>query len=461
MVNEWNKMAFDTMLRRRLRSGAAPVAACAGFDFDAASAYLEGALGGSHRANYESHLAGCVTCRRHLIELSRLAQCAPFPEALPAAAPTKTDRLSPWVRWKDALAALIDPSSWNFKWPITGATGAVFAILIAAIGAQSWRQSSRQSSIQSDTATANRAAQSNSAGLAEMAQSLPAPAVEVSPQNAEGNGGGSFAQDVTQPLTRRSDVPAPAPLVGPQVNNPNVSVEARNGALALNTYLSGEASVATAPTPTPSAPPEAWRNPPLRLDAIAKTESMSAGGKAILSDSRDASNEQFASAKVTKDPFYDLRRSPPRELNPMKSESPKPVNGRGLGFVPGRQASPNSEPDTKPSTITRLKNALNELAKRNPIKWPFGSEPEQKPAQESQDSSALPWRFRGKVFVFDKGIWIDQEYNSDMQQWRLRVLPRDSEQYKQALAAEPQLKEFFDHGPILIVWKNEIYKVLK
>src|SRR5215831_18703627 len=121
MVNEWNKSAlvtdFETMLRRRLRSGAAPVSACAGFDLDAASAYLEGALGGSHRAGYESHLAGCATCRRHLIELARLAQTAPLAEpqifVKPATAP---DRIPAWERWKEAVTAWLDPSSWSFKW---------------------------------------------------------------------------------------------------------------------------------------------------------------------------------------------------------------------------------------------------------------------------------------------------------------------------------------------------------
>src|SRR5215475_7307451 len=127
MVNEWNKTAFvefETMLRRRLRSGAAPVTACAGFDLDAASAYLEGALGGSHRANYESHLAGCAICRRHLIELSRLAQAMPLIEARPAAA---LDRIAAWDRWKAAVAGWFDLSTWNLKWQIAGATGAVFA----------------------------------------------------------------------------------------------------------------------------------------------------------------------------------------------------------------------------------------------------------------------------------------------------------------------------------------------
>src|SRR5215510_1350705 len=144
MVNEWNKMAFDTMLRRRLRSGAAPVAACAGFDLDAASAYLEGALGQSHRADYESHLAGCVTCRRHLIELSRLAQTAPRAETQPV---TVMGQTPAWVRWREVVTGWFDLSSWNLKWQIAGATGVAFAILIAALGVQSWRQASKHSDL--------------------------------------------------------------------------------------------------------------------------------------------------------------------------------------------------------------------------------------------------------------------------------------------------------------------------
>src|SRR6266498_3626997 len=125
------------MLRRHLRSGAAPVAACAGFDLDDASAYLEGALDEWRRASYESHLGGCAICRRHLIELARLAQAAPSFESRPAAAP---DRIPAWNRWKEAVAGWFDLSTWNLKWQIAGATGAAFVILIAALGVQLWRR---------------------------------------------------------------------------------------------------------------------------------------------------------------------------------------------------------------------------------------------------------------------------------------------------------------------------------
>jgi len=78
---------------------------------------------------------------------------------------------------------------------------------------------------------------------------------------------------------------------------------------------------------------------------------------------------------------------------------------------------------------------------------------------------------RDKIFCFEKckgpdlekirGMWIDREYDFEKQKWNVWTLTRDSEAYKKVLADEPLLKEFFDHGPILIVWKNRVYKVLK
>src|SRR5215471_2552261 len=133
------------MLRRHLKSGGAPVAACAGFDFDAASAYLENMLGAPQRMRFESHLAGCADCRRHLIELSRLAQAAPHPGAKPA---TIADSSPAWIRWREVAVGWLDYSSGlSLKWQLMGVTGAAFAILIAALGVQSLRQSSEHSSI--------------------------------------------------------------------------------------------------------------------------------------------------------------------------------------------------------------------------------------------------------------------------------------------------------------------------
>ncbi|MGH9939727.1 MAG: hypothetical protein ACREAM_26095, partial [Blastocatellia bacterium] len=68
---------------------------------------------------------------------------------------------------------------------------------------------------------------------------------------------------------------------------------------------------------------------------------------------------------------------------------------------------------------------------------------------------------RDKVFHYnaDLNLWIDQEYKEKTMLFRVSTLRRGSKGYEQVLASEPQLKEFFDRAPILIVWKNEIYKV--
>jgi hypothetical protein len=91
----------------------------------------------------------------------------------------------------------------------------------------------------------------------------------------------------------------------------------------------------------------------------------------------------------------------------------------------------------------------------------------------SDDGTPKPMQImiRNKIFCFEKckgpdlekirGMWIDREYDFEKQKWNIWTLTRDSEEYKRVLADEPLLKEFFDHGPILIVWKNRIYKVLK
>jgi hypothetical protein len=454
MVNEWNKTAFDTMLRRRLKSGAAPVAACAGFDLDAASAYLEGALDRSHRAGYESHLAGCAACRRHLIELARLAELAPFAQAQPASMP---DRVSIRGRWpalahlKDAVAVWFNIPSWDFKWQVAGATGAAFTILITALGAQSWLRSSRPA----DMAIVKIAATPGIAGPADVSQPLQSTIVEVFPQNVGASA--PIDHDSMPSQQGRTRVPEPHLLVGPQSGDPNLPVEASKMAMAPPVALPGEAPGVKEEARAMSAVPETGRNP-ARMSAVADLES-----KSVASYRMDSSNE--LPARIEAEDPVSLRPSPPR-INPMDPQPAKNVSYRGRALVSKEQAKPSSESGSKPYSLSRIKNSVAEVVKRNPFKWPF-SESEEKPAQDAHDSSGdesangVVWRFRGKVFIFDRGMWIDQEYKPEMQQWRRWTLTRGSEQYKQALAGEPQLKEFFDHGPILIVWKNQIYKVLK
>jgi hypothetical protein len=94
----------------------------------------------------------------------------------------------------------------------------------------------------------------------------------------------------------------------------------------------------------------------------------------------------------------------------------------------------------------------------------MGSERKTKPdkREASDDETPKPMlvMIRGKVFDFEKGMLTDREYKPEMQKWNVWTLRRGSEEYKQVLADEPLLKEFFDQAPILIVWGDRIYKVV-
>ncbi|MBO0861809.1 MAG: zf-HC2 domain-containing protein [Chloracidobacterium sp.] len=462
MVNEWNKTAFvkfETMLRRRLRSGAAPVTACAGFDLDSASAYLEGALGGSHRVAYESHLAGCATCRRSLIELSRLAQTAALMEPQILVMPTAAEGPG-WDRWKAALTAWFDLSSLSLKWRLAGATGAAFAILLAALGAQSWRQAYRQHDLA--TRMPNTADGTHSAPGVD--SSTPDPfshdeAITKEPKDSDTkdikDGLASINQqyssvaslrtsDLTAPdLRERSRVPAPAPPVGLQLNAPKIAYPLSNRSLALNPNQPIEAPAAPRELPTPK-PADASLTPdrPQRQNVLPSAANLEAFNDAAFGGSQQ-----------------DLSQEPPKKV--LHSFKPR-GNPMIKGFV-------ESDPESSKSVIENVGNTMREMLNRIPLVGPRlspSSEPERKAAAAQETAGArshnpLITKINGKIFHLEKGVLIDQEYKPEMEKWARWTLRPDSKEYKEILEKDPSLTVFFERGPILIVWKNGIYKVLK
>jgi hypothetical protein len=440
VANEWNKTAFvefETMLRRHLRSGAAPVAACAGFDLDAASAYLEGALDEWRRASYESHLAGCAICRRHLIELTRLAQAAPSFEARPAATP---DRMPAWDRWKEAVAGWFDLSNWNLKWQIAGATGAAFAILIAALGVQSLRRAPSQAEV----ATNNASAAAPSADEL-IVQPLPSPSPEP-PSQASAPGDESLIALRQQ----GSQVTVPRPLIGPTGNphdhDHDVAALTSRELLMLSSSQPAEAPPAAKPGGV-----ETSQSPPPQPRVFPQINDLSRGSGSVL-DFRDELNERPAE-DITQSPGI----TPPRYRAPLVESKSEP--------------RPKPGPRSKLRVLPEIKLwSLTELAKRSlaPFsKSDSGMESERKAKSDKQEASddetskPMLVMIRGKVFDFKKGMLIDREYKPEMQKWNVWAMKQGDELYKRTLANEPLLKEFFDQAPILIVWRDRIYKVLK
>jgi hypothetical protein len=480
MVNEWNKTAFvefETMLRRRLRSGAAPVTACAGFDLDAASAYLEGALGGSHRAGYESHLAGCATCRRHLIELARLAQTAPLAEPQIVVSPaTAPGRIPAWDRWKTAVTAWFDLSSRSLKWRLAGATGAAFAILIAALGVQSWRQTSRQGESGSAVAEVKRA-DVNSGNDGNNSNSGVAPSERDAQSSSSTPEQDVATRDVGAPVTPinqraiantsevQSRIPAPALPVGPQGNAFTINVMPSNGSLALdpNQPIEPPAVAKDLPMPNPASAVTAARRQ--RQDVISSPESSAAVGNSASRISRQDSSQRATEERPqslhTFKPHIDLMDpKPPRLSNSFVGGQISPVNS---GSEQG--ADTQSNKSVWNSATASILKAMERVPLVGPRLSP-NSEPERKTAaaaQETADAGSpnpMVTKINGKIFHRVKGVLIDQEYKPEMDQWT-RWLKRDSKEYKEILEKDPSLTVFFERGPILIVWKNGIYKILK
>ena len=137
-------------------------------------------------------------------------------------------------------------------------------------------------------------------------------------------------------------------------------------------------------------------------------------------------------------------------------------------LVGGRSESPSKPPPDKSiskktldGVVEMIKRPLSSLGKSSLLEPERKETPDAQEASDDESSKLMVWRIRGKVFRFEKDTWVDQEYKPEMQEWRRWTLTRGSDEYKRVLADEPLLKIFFDHGPILIVWKNRIYKVLK
>jgi len=158
------------------------------------------------------------------------------------------------------------------------------------------------------------------------------------------------------------------------------------------------------------------------------------------------------------DPKQLLAKNPPPGAQDFPPYQPK---------LAGIKSESSSALQPKPLSQQALEK-LRKMLTRSPVgKLGFNSDSDRKETPDTQESrddesaNTLVWRWRGKVFRFEKDTWVDQEYKPEMQEWRRWTLKRGSDQYKRALADEPLLKEFFDLGPILIVWKNRIYKVLK
>lgn len=406
------------------------VEACGGFDADLASAYLENALGVSIRSRYDAHLAGCPSCRRQVIELSRLInQIQETPQFQPQIYPI-SEQSGIWERIR-ALAAGwfegLDFSASKWGWATAGATAAV---LIGVFSVQLWRQN------QPATRPTNESAMAvNSVGEA------PQPTPFSDNSVADLNGTVPISAGTTSPQAPFiQNTQIPRPPVGPISSGTNAITtlppgmfEIRNRQIPLNTAFS--ISEATGPNslvvqlPAPPPPQMIASNAaPAAMDGVSSAGFSNRAGVVAPLESTEASAEKARDNAVA------------AKINPSPSDNP---------MVRSKKKN-----DSQP-TRGVLDKALSFLPTRDSN---GGTKLEEKEI-EPDAPKLLTIRVRDKILSYQSGMWIDSAYKPEMA-WRVTKLVRDSEDFKQVLASEPQLKEYFDRGAIIIVWKDKIYKVV-
>jgi hypothetical protein len=444
-------LEFEIMLRRHLSRGGAPVSACTGFDADIASAYLENALAGAARTSYEAHLAGCPACRRHVIELSRLSQLMLQKESQPSPLAAKPGW---WEQQKSIFSERF--KGWtglpvlHWNWRLAGTAVAACAVLMTVMIAQPWRQSLRQV-VQQPTE------QISSPAAAVSNESIPAPSptpaadfrtasVQTEPE--------TLSREIDQ--RQRPKVPSPKVQVMPggnavTANQPFSQVPGDVLSLQMMRDAAGsarpESSALTLNQPQPPMP---------STFGVSQRTAANQTSPALPATLKDAGKQVAAKSTVV----------PQQQTTQFQVPLPGPVVGPRITPHPGD--NPMQSDGEKKEARAREDRELASAKKPGwydramgylPIRRAEREENPPAPVGDDETVSPLTIKVRDKKFSFQRGIWIDQAYKPEIMYWRVSRIVQGSKEYERLLAEEPQLKEFFNLGKIIIVWRDKVYRV--
>ena len=467
---------FETMLRRHLSRGGAPVSPCAGFDTDTASCYLEGALWSPSRTRYEAHLAGCPSCRQHLIGLARFSQLAMVSEA--SVSPVLSESKY-WTFWKSTVIRRFKKPhgvlSWHWNLAAAGSTIVACAVLIAVLVSHIWRQASPVS--QMVAKNAQFAAQQPT-----LADSVPSPSsVERFPNSVNAEQGVEVSRSQESQSMQASKAPVPpdrnrqflGQLISPSINGDLSKNEATNKIDANVQRLSGlREGVVQAPQnisqngftrqsgPNNSQSGQqtlmllpnntsADRTKDMREDAKAKVPESELANSQSRSEGRESAKAaQEAADKATSfDSGIGLRITPPPEDNPIQS---KKASGRARD----NKTLASGASTGKQGWINRvMQKGLAPNRRPNAEEKPAGT-------NENDETEKFLIRYvRDKTFSYQRGFWVDHDYNPGVTMWKVTHITRGSKQFEDLLSKEPHLKEFFSLGKVILVWRDEIYRV--
>jgi hypothetical protein len=439
---------FESMLRRHLSRGGAPVSACTGFDPDTASSYLEGALWSKSRMRYEAHLAGCPSCRQQLIGLSRLSQLAVINEAPSVPAIRES---SYWAYWKSMVVRRfenqIGVSSWRWNLAMAGSTIAACGVLIAVLLSQPWWQAVRNSPPKSEIAP-------NSVGYFP----IPSPTPMLDPSSEAAHLAANHQHD-SQP-TEKSMKPVLPPLdtrlliasepLSSELNK-NESTDKIDAKVARFGAIAGSGSIGGVVQPPVSTPTKLANNGEKREDAKAKA----AAGSQVAQNSQhlagDVGNFKLPQESADSISNFDSGIGP-RITQQLEDNANK--SRRDSENAKDNKTLAQGTPASKPSWISRT--MLRGWAPNR------RAEAEQNTADNNENEEGEKYLIRyvrHKTFSYQRGFWVDHEYKPEVDMYRVTHIARGTKEFEALLSKEPQLKDFSSLGKFIIVWRGEIYRI--
>ncbi|MCI0664416.1 MAG: zf-HC2 domain-containing protein [Acidobacteria bacterium] len=466
-------MEFETMLRRHLTRGGAPVSPCAGFDTDTASSYLEGALWSPSRTRYELHLAGCPSCRQNLIGLARLSQSVVVREA-PASAVVRESKY--WEFWRSKVNRWVENplgvSSWRWNLTVAGSAIAACSILIAVLVSQPWQQDQQNKNgmsavVKSSNGEYNVAATvpvptPSPAILADSQSVLTERKEQIDPQE-------SGRQRAKGPVPPDRDLQVLDRIIaGDQNKNESTDkIDANIQRLSGITEgpVQAPVSISQSGFTKPSGPNNGQSNQQnLILDGETRTSVLKKGlvpddpresaklvpQAEVAANSPNRSDEKAETADKSAPDSTIVRITLPPEDNPRQSRARASAKARDTKTVASAATT------SKTGWIGRVMSGRRGLA---PNQTPEAEKKTDDTEAKDETEKFLIRYLRHKTFSYQRGFWVDHEYKPEEDMYRVTHLVRGSKEFESLLAKEPQLKEFFSLGKIILVWRERIFRV--
>ena len=475
---------FDAMLREHVRREQSKAKkSCLGFDPDTATAYLEQALSSQAKVNYENHLADCSSCRRHLVELSRLmpeiaAESVPV-VAQPNLNNSIRERLASISRW------FVLPKG---RWLALSGAGFAALLLVLAITPMLRQRNVSYSpgALSSNEQRAENATKTASPSLPVEVTGNQAVRDRAQASSAEADQKAYLIQTPQAPQMLQKDVLTHNPKVSGTVQDPSGAAIANAQVKLINS-----ASQQAVNTTTNSAGEFEFSNVPpgryvveAQAPGFTKQQNVADAGSsndtlALKLQPGSTSETVTVTGEIKAEPLANKhgdvvtiskpdvlaqrRRAEEAITSPEARQRDERLAEReSVDLLAKKEEQEKRRRDD--SQPTALANAAEGSAKdqsserslkmRGRVAGPALAAPPA--ARKAAEISTR--RIGEKTFHLENNVWVDNQYKP-ADNLPVTRLTHGSSEFNDVLAKNSGLKPFFELKSVIVVWQGKVYRV--